>query len=71
MAKRVYEGTSDEHFSVPDDPAEQFTQAFENLGALLAEAGLTFADVVEMTSHHIGLHAHLPVFLTVKDSRPG
>jgi enamine deaminase RidA (YjgF/YER057c/UK114 family) len=54
--------------SVPEDPAEQFAQAFENLRGLLAEVGLTFADVVEMTSYHVGLREHMEAFLEVKDS---
>jgi enamine deaminase RidA (YjgF/YER057c/UK114 family) len=52
--------------SLSDDPSEQFTQAFENLGGLLGEAGLTFAHVTEIVSYHVGLH-HMPAFLAVKD----
>ncbi|WP_301122147.1 RidA family protein [Mycolicibacterium fortuitum] len=53
--------------SVPDDPRAQFTQAFSNLEGLLTEAGLTFADVVEITSYHVGLQQHVQVFGEVKD----
>ena len=53
--------------SVSDDPSAQFAQAFENLRGLLAEAGLSFADVVEMNSYHVGLQAHMPAFIAVKD----
>lgn len=53
--------------TVPSDPVEQFTLAFENLDRLLAEAGLTFADVVELTSYHVGLQAHAEAFMAVKD----
>ncbi|OBJ97516.1 hypothetical protein A5638_15250 [Mycolicibacterium fortuitum] len=53
--------------SVPDDPRAQFTQAFSNLQGLLTEAGLTFADVVEITSYHVGLQQHVQVFGEVKD----
>ncbi|QLL09909.1 RidA family protein [Mycobacterium vicinigordonae] len=53
--------------SVPPDPTAQFTLAFENLHALLAEAGLTFADVIEMTTYHVGLRAHMQEFAAVKD----
>jgi enamine deaminase RidA (YjgF/YER057c/UK114 family) len=53
--------------SVPEDPATQFTLAFENLRGLLAEAGLTFADVVEMNSYHVGLQKHMRAFAAVKD----
>lgn len=53
--------------SVPEDPTAQFTLAFENLRNLLAEAGLTFANVTEMTSYHVGLQANMQAFLAVKD----
>jgi enamine deaminase RidA (YjgF/YER057c/UK114 family) len=53
--------------SVPEDPNAQFTLAFENLRGLLAEAGLRLSDVVEMTSYHVGLKAHMHAFLAVKN----
>jgi enamine deaminase RidA (YjgF/YER057c/UK114 family) len=49
------------------DPAAQFTAAFEAVKAVLAEAGLGFGDVVEMTTYHAGGMQHLPVFMQVKD----
>ncbi|HEY1970255.1 MAG TPA: RidA family protein [Pseudonocardia sp.] len=54
--------------TVPEEPTAQFTQAFENLRGLLAEVGLTFADVVDMTSYHVGLQAHAEAFVAVKDA---
>lgn len=54
--------------SVPDDPAAQFTLAFENLRGLLADAGLTFADVTHMTTYHVGLRQHTAAFSEVKDA---
>jgi enamine deaminase RidA (YjgF/YER057c/UK114 family) len=53
--------------TVAPDPEEQFRDAFEFLKANLAAAGLTFHDVVEMTTYHVGLKTHLPVFTKVKD----
>lgn len=53
--------------SVPEDPEEQFTLAFEAVATVLAEAGCSFEDVVEMTTYHVDLHAHLGVFQRVKD----
>ena len=53
--------------SVPEDPTAQFTLAFENLRGLLAEAGLTFANVTEMTTYHVGLRAQMQAFTAVKD----
>lgn len=51
----------------PQDPAEQFALAFENLKQVLDEAGVSFADITEMTTFHVGLQQHLETFLGVKD----
>ncbi|MEW6297510.1 MAG: RidA family protein [Thermodesulfobacteriota bacterium] len=51
----------------PADPEAQFTQAFESLQTVLTTAGVSFADVVEMTTFHVGLQQHLRTFMTVKD----
>ena len=53
--------------SVPDDPATQFGLAFDNLNEVLTAAGVSFADVTEMTTFHVGLQGHLEVFMGVKD----
>lgn len=45
----------------------QFKQAFENVQASLIEAKLSFADVVEMTTYHVGLRNQLEDFKLVKD----
>lgn len=49
------------------DPAAQIAQAFENVAAVLAEAGGSFDDVVEISSFHVGLNEHIGVFMQVKD----
>jgi enamine deaminase RidA (YjgF/YER057c/UK114 family) len=49
------------------DPEAQFAQAFETLSAVLATAGASFADVVEITTFHVGLQQHLGKFMKVKD----
>lgn len=49
------------------DPAEQFDQAFRNLKEVLDAAGVSFADITEMTTFHVGLQGHLETFLGVKD----
>jgi enamine deaminase RidA (YjgF/YER057c/UK114 family) len=49
------------------DPEEQFTAAFEGVGAVLARAGLGFGDVVEITTFHVGLMQHIATFMRVKD----
>jgi enamine deaminase RidA (YjgF/YER057c/UK114 family) len=56
---------SDEN-GVIEDPEAQFDQAFRRVGAVLEEAGGSWDDVVEMTSFHVGLSAHLGTFMKVK-----
>jgi enamine deaminase RidA (YjgF/YER057c/UK114 family) len=58
---------TDEKFQAVVEPEAQFTRAFENVVAVLAEAGLDLADVVEMTTFHVGLQQHLGTFIAVKD----
>lgn len=50
------------------DPAAQITTAFENVRALLEEAGASLSDVVEMTSFHVGFSEHIGIFMQVKDA---
>ncbi|MDF0732083.1 RidA family protein [Pseudomonas entomophila] len=49
------------------DPAQQFRAAWENLREVLAAAGCGFEDVVDLTTYHVGLREHMPVFRVVKD----
>jgi len=50
-----------------EDPATQFTHAFENVGRVLEAAGLGFGDIVELTTYHVGLQQHMRTFMGVKD----
>lgn len=52
---------------IADDPETQFTQAFENVKAVLETAGVSFDNVVEMTTFHVGLRENLGTFMKVKD----
>lgn len=52
---------------VSEDAETQFVQAFENLGLILKEAGLGFGDIVDITTFHVGLQAHMQTFMAVKD----
>jgi enamine deaminase RidA (YjgF/YER057c/UK114 family) len=47
------------------DPEEQFVALFERMGAVLAEAGAGFDDLVEMTSYHVSFDT-LDTFMEVK-----
>jgi enamine deaminase RidA (YjgF/YER057c/UK114 family) len=49
------------------EPRAQFEAAFENLRVVLAEAGLSFDDVVDMTTYHVDIEKHWPVFREVKN----
>ena len=51
----------------PEDPKAQFQLAFEAVGRVLAEGGASFADVVEITTFHVGLRQHMGAFAAVKD----
>lgn len=57
---------SDAHGSMPEDPEVQVRNAFEKIGHVLREAGLTFQSIVEMTSYHVGLRGHFDLFDTVR-----
>lgn len=47
------------------DPEAQFAVAFETLRAILREGGADLSDVVEITSYHVGISAHMEVFMKV------
>jgi enamine deaminase RidA (YjgF/YER057c/UK114 family) len=50
------------------EPAAQFAAAFAGVRAVLAEAGLDFSDVLEITTFHVGLREHLATFMQAKDA---
>ena len=54
--------------SLASDPEEQIRDVFAFLAANLEVAGLSFDDVVELTSYHVGLREHLAAFIKVKDA---
>ncbi len=49
------------------DPEAQFVACFENLRLVLAEAGCGFGDIVDLTTYHVDLASHWPLFRAVKD----
>jgi enamine deaminase RidA (YjgF/YER057c/UK114 family) len=53
--------------TLASDPEAQLSQAFEHLATVLAAAGATLADVVELTSFHVGLVEQLDAFTAVRD----
>lgn len=54
-------------FRVIEDPAAQFAACFENLRLVLAAAGCGFDDIVELTTFHVDMALHWPVFREVKN----
>lgn len=50
---------------VSSSPAEQIETAFAQVRSVLAEGGMCFDDVVEVTSYHVGLRQHLETFKTI------
>ena len=49
----------------PEDFTEQFRLAFQNIEAVLVEAGGDLSNLVEFTSYHIGMREHLREFIAV------
>lgn len=50
------------------DPADQFRAMWQNLQAVLAAAGCDFDDIVEMTSYHVDMARHMPIFRSIKNA---
>ena len=57
---------SDGQGRMPGDPEVQMRNAFEKIGSVLREAGLTYRSMVEMTSYHVGLRDHFELFDSVR-----
>ena len=49
------------------DPEAQFATAFEALGEVLAAAGASLSEVVELTSYHVDISRHMATSMRVKD----
>jgi len=57
----------DKDLKVVEGAEAQFTQAFENVGAVLTAAGATFDDVIEMETWFVESMSDLALFMQVKD----
>jgi len=53
--------------SIPESSEAQFVNAFEAIKAVLEKAGGSFADVVEMSSFHVGLVSEMETFTGVRN----
>lgn len=49
------------------DPEAQFLACWENLRLVLETAGCTFDNIVDMTTYHVQMSRHMPVFRDVKN----
>lgn len=52
---------------VISNPEAQFQACWENLRVVLEAAGCTFDDVVDMTTYHVEMSKHMPIFREVKN----
>lgn len=57
---------NDPQGQMPADPATQMRNAFDKIGAVLHEGGLTFDALIEMTTYHIGLRGHFDLFDAIR-----
>ena len=46
---------------------EEFRNAWNGIGEVLAEAGKSYEDILEYTSYHVNMHDHLGAFMKVRD----
>ena len=53
--------------SIPESPEEEFRNAWTAVGRILAEAGLSYDDIVETTTYHVNLNEHLQSFMAIRD----
>lgn len=51
---------------MPEDPGAQMRNAFDKIGMVLRDAGLTFRSMVEMTTYHVGLRGHFDLFDSIR-----
>ena len=52
--------------SVPEGIENQTREAFKKINMSLKEVGLTYDNIVDMTTYHVGLQEHLKEFISVK-----
>ncbi len=52
---------------IPESVEEEFRLAWEGIGVVLNAADLNFDNIIELTSYHVGLQAHMNTFMKVKD----
>ncbi len=58
---------SNEKGKIPDSITDEFRNAWATIGKLLAHAGAGYGDILEYTTYHVGLQAHMAEFMSVRD----
>lgn len=53
--------------SAAKDPGTQFRQVFARIGQILEESGSSLERVVDITTYHIDVHAHIEAFVEAKN----
>lgn len=53
--------------AVPESVEEEFRNAWEGVGRTLRAAGADYADILEITSYHVGLQGHVGKFMKIKN----
>jgi len=51
------------------DPEAQFEACWDNVEIVLAAAGCTLADVIDMTTYHVDMHTHYALFKQSRTKR--
>ena len=59
-------GTGDDG-KVPAELAEEFSNAWKKVGAVLKAAGSDFSDILEYTSYHVGMQSTIGAFMKARD----
>ena len=49
------------------DPATQFRQVWARIGDILEEAGSGLDRVIDITTYHLDMHAHIDAFIEAKN----
>jgi len=54
-------------YSIPENPDDEFRNAWKAVAGVLNEAGLDVKDIIEYTSYHVHLSKHIQAFMKVRD----
>lgn len=50
-----------------DDPLTRFRQVFARIGQILEDAGSSLDRVIDITTYHRDMHAHIDAFIEAKN----